>query len=60
METLSLSYCILFCPLWLFSLRYLFFSEEETEGKQIWWTGEEKGSKKNGRNKTVVRKYYMR
>lgn len=60
METLSLSYCILFCPLWLFSLRYLFFPEEETEGKKIWWRGEEKGSKKNGRNKTVVRRYYMR
>lgn len=60
METFALSYCMLFCPVWLFSLGYLFFSEEQTEGKQIWGRGEEKGSKNNGRNKTVVRIYYMR
>lgn len=60
METFALSYCMLFCCVWLFSLGHLFFSEEEIEGKQIWGREEEKGSEKKGRKKTVVRMYYMR
>lgn len=33
MRSFALSYCILYCPVWLLSLRGLFFSEEEMEGE---------------------------
>jgi hypothetical protein len=34
-KTFTLSYCILFCCIWLSSLGGLLFSEEETEGVDL-------------------------
>ena len=45
-QLFALSYCILFCPVWLSSLEDLFFSQVEIEGEWTWGKGEVVGSYK--------------
>lgn len=45
----ALSYCTLFCPVWLSSFGdLLFFSKEETEGEWIWGEGRHWGGWRSG------------
>lgn len=53
----ALSSCILFCPIWLSSLRGLLFSKEEEEGEWILGRGKVEGSWHKRRVGKLVWKY---
>lgn len=44
----ALSYCIIFCPVWLLSHGGLHFSEEEMEGEWEWSIGQVWRSRRSG------------